>query len=188
MKSSTKKTSVSTQPKVSKREEYEVIIPGISLRQYTYLVDWGREIFPQWHSVSKEKKCSCWMGDKCPSIERVRDWLKNGGERAPDYPLGYFPAVPLTCPTCGSDTSAEPLADSERRGKAWKCSAGMKHYWELVSVAMKTAIEKNDKENNHWLIAPCGDYAGVTIEAHLEKINKAKGWCWNEHVNTEGPA
>ena len=171
-----KKKPVPQPPKVSKREEYETLIPGISLRQYAYLVDWGREIFPQWHSVSKEKKCSCWMRNKCPSVERVRDWLQNGGERAPEYPLSYFPAVPLICPTCGTDVVAEPLADSVRRGKAWSCSVGMKHYWELISVAMKTYIEKNARENNRWLIAPCGDYLGVSIEAHLQTRDKARGW------------
>src|SRR3990167_1167005 len=114
-----KKKPVARLPQISQREEYDALIPEISLRQYAYRVDWGKGIYPQWHTVSKERKCSCGMGDKCPSIERVRDWLKNGGERAPEYPLGYFPAVPLTCPTCGADTVAEPLADSVNRGKAW---------------------------------------------------------------------
>ena len=171
-----KKRPVPTPPKVSGREEYETLIPEISLRQYAYRVDWGKSLFPRWHTVSKERKCSCAFGIDCPSVERVRDWLKNGGERAPDYPPGYFPAVPLICPICSADTVAEPLADSERRGKAWSCSVGMKHYWQLVSVAMKIAIEKNMKDNNHWLIAPCGDYPGVSIEAHLEARNKAKGF------------
>lgn len=61
----------------------------------------------------------------------------------------------------------------------------MKHYWEIVSMALKIAIQRNKESGDRWLIAPCGDFPGVTIEAYLEARDKARGWYYyNDSINT----
>ena len=56
---------------------------------YFYGVDPGYGVQPQHHRVGKDRKCTCSLGVDCPAVQAVADYLKAGGERAPDPPPGY---------------------------------------------------------------------------------------------------
>ena len=51
---------------------------------YTYLVDFGQSTQPRFHTVNKQRSCSCSLKETCPAIEAVAEYLRNGGQRAPD--------------------------------------------------------------------------------------------------------
>jgi hypothetical protein len=51
---------------------------------YTYLVDFGPSTQPRFHTVNKQRSCSCPLKETCPAIEAVAEYLRNGGQRAPD--------------------------------------------------------------------------------------------------------
>ena len=91
---------------------------------YTYLVDFGPSTQPRFHTVNKQRSCSCPLRETCPAIEAVAEYLRNGGQRSPD------PMPP--CPICG----AEVVRDRKWDGKytkelGWRCTAGgLRHFLE----------------------------------------------------------
>ena len=68
----------------------------VRVRGSAYLVDFGPSTRPRFHTVSKQRQCSCELGADCPAVEAVAEYLCNGGQRAPD-------PMPL-CPICGAET------------------------------------------------------------------------------------
>jgi hypothetical protein len=103
---------------------------------YTYLVDFGPSIQPRFHTVNKQRICSCPLKETCPAIEAVAEYLRNGGQRAPDP----MPA----CPICGAET----VRDKELDGKytkelGWCCTAGgVRHFLEAKAERIKKAIRQ----------------------------------------------
>lgn len=51
---------------------------------YIYLVDFGPLTQPRFHIVNKRRRCSCPWKETCPAVEAVAEYLRNGGQRAPD--------------------------------------------------------------------------------------------------------
>lgn len=96
----------------------------VRISGYFYLVDVGPSFIPQAHSINKSRRCSCTLGVDCPAIPVVMKYLKDGGERSPDVPQGYYAEVPEVCPICGAKTFAEPKLCRTWRGEGWICAVG----------------------------------------------------------------
>jgi len=101
---------------------------------YTYLVDFGLPTKPRFHTVNKQRRCSCELGEDCPAIEAVAEYLRNGGQRAPD-PMA-------ACPVCGAET----VLDRHWNGKytkelGWRCTAGgISHFLQAKAEKIKQAL------------------------------------------------
>ena len=112
-------------------------LPLVAVIQWAYRVDFGPGVRPQYHTVSKLKRCHCTLGADCPAVIAVSEYLKIGGERAPDPPFDVWPWVPDPCPICGSPAGAEASLDSARHGLGWQCaSTGSWCYWAARTVPL----------------------------------------------------
>jgi hypothetical protein len=110
---------------------------------YFYEVDFGPN-HPNVHRVGKNRRCTCPAGVTCPAVTAVVAYLKSGGERAPDPPLGYYPVAPMTCPICGTDAVYDRSLGSKQRGAGWRCNqAGSRHYWEDQVHALREKMAEN---------------------------------------------
>lgn len=132
-----------------------------------YLVDLGQSGRFRHHWVSKDKTCSCGVGN-CEAIEVVRRYLRAGGRRAPD--TGETPR----CPICGGRSYRDPTWDGRHtRTLGWRCEkGGLSHFLE----ARAEKIRKQQAENP-WLIPPVAGYPGVRRDELLtwvecEAINR----------------
>ena len=103
---------------------------------YTYLVDFGPSIQPRFHTVNKQRSCSCPFKETCPSIEAVAEYLHNGGQRAPD------PMPP--CPICGAETVRDRKWDGKyTKELGWRCTAGgLRHFLEAKAERIKEALRR----------------------------------------------
>jgi hypothetical protein len=103
---------------------------------YRYMVAFGPAVRPRVHLVDKQRSCSCPLKETCPAIDAVAEYLRNGGERAPD-PL---PA----CPICGAETLRDPLWDSHYTGEpGWRCTVGgLAHHLQARSEAIKATLRR----------------------------------------------
>jgi hypothetical protein len=102
----------------------------VSVSGYFYAVDFGADVRPRHHYVGKDRRCTCGLGADCPAVLAVVDYLRAGGERAPDVPSGFYPVAPQACPICGAGTYYVPELNSKRRGAGWACAkGGESHYW-----------------------------------------------------------
>ena len=121
----------------------------ISIVGCEYLVDFGQDVKPRFHRVNKEKHCSCGVCS-CPAVDAVRDYLLEGGQRAPD------PLAP--CPICGAKVNRDPLWDGRYTHElGWRCSqGGLAHFLQQKF----NRIRKNWEENPY-LIPPAPGYPGV---------------------------
>jgi hypothetical protein len=140
----------------------------VTIAGYFYRVDFcnGDEIkgslHKSIHRVSKEKCCSCYRGVDCPAVKAVAAYLKEGGERAPDPPPGFFPVAPSACPICGKDTIYDPPLDSREGGAGWRCiAAGSRHYWEA-----HVSVLKQNFAANPWHFPPVVIREGVRVLAY----------------------
>jgi hypothetical protein len=121
----------------------------VVVNQYGYTVDFGPTVKPRLHIVSKDKTCSC-KGADCPSIAAVSDYLRKGGERAPEPPVGFMVAAPETCPICNASAYFNPKMSSKYRGAGWGCSkTGTRHYF-----AWRTELTRADLAANPWRFPP----------------------------------
>jgi len=121
-------------------QEAEIDLAGrptrIRVIGYTYLVDFGPSTQPRFHTVNKQRSCSCPLKETCPAIEAVAEYLRNGGQRAPD------PMPP--CPICG----AEVVRDRKWDGKytkelCWRCTiGGLRHFLEAKAERIKEALRR----------------------------------------------
>jgi len=98
---------------------------------YTYLVDFGPSTQPRFHTVNKQRICSCPLKETCPAIEAVAEYLRNGGQRAPD------PMPP--CPICGAETIRDRKWDGKyTRELGWRCSTGgLRHFLEAKAERIR---------------------------------------------------
>ena|SRR5690554_4015694 len=103
---------------------------------YTYLVDFGPSTQPRFHTVNKQRSCSCELGAGCPAIEAVAEYLRNGGQRAPD------PMPP--CPICGAETIRDRKWDGKyTKELGWRCTAGgLRHFLEAKAERIKEALRQ----------------------------------------------
>jgi hypothetical protein len=142
------------------RQDARVTVIG-----YFYAVDFGYGVRPQQHRVGKDKRCTCPLGADCPAILAVTDYLRAGGERAPDPPPGYFPIAPAACPICGAETYCAPGLNSKRRGAGWACVKGGKsHYWQAHVDVLRRLLAKNP-----WLFPPVFSLDGRVLYPGLRR-------------------
>jgi hypothetical protein len=165
----------------------------VTIAEHAYRVDWGQGVRPRFHYVTKRKTCGCSLGQVCPSVLRVREYLEAGGERAPDYPDDYWPIVPEQCLICGSPCEAHPPLNFDAHGLGWKCqSGGTLHYWKArLLPILRAQQEQNGRPR--WVIPPAvspnGDvlYPGVTSVdvrvAHQQAQETNRRW----HVEGYSP-
>lgn len=156
--------------------------PDVLVDGYGYRVDYGPNVTPQIHLVTKLKKCQCYLGTECPAVAAVAEYLKAGGQRAPDPAFDFWPWVPKACPICGAH--AEPdstLPITKEHGHGWKCTqSGSLCYWAARTVPLYVAL----KLRTH-IIPPVRDdgqpYQPIVTpqeyEAALaEGVQKAREW------------
>src|SRR3989304_5617000 len=162
-----KSTKVRARPVVSMsvaEAMKQKIIPEVFVYGYAYTVDWGENVSPRTHHVSKSRICDCQMGDKCQSVESVKNHLQTGGRRAPDYPDDLWAEIPNKCSICGEACEAYPPLDFKEHGVGWKClKGGTLHYWQTRARSFQQ-IPKSP-----WLFRPvlrdrATIYPGVSLE------------------------
>lgn len=155
----------------------------VTISGYFYLVNFGPEVQPQFHHVGKDKRCTCQLGADCPAVNTVADYLRKGGERAPNPPAGYFPVVPLVCPVCGGETFYVASLNSKRRGAGWACQQGSEaHYWLACITLLREAVE-----NNPWIYPPAFAPDGRMLYPGLKRneiITQSQPW--SDGYNPEG--
>jgi hypothetical protein len=118
--------------------QHDLSSPTTNIRVvgYTYLVDFGPTTQPRFHTVDKQRRCSCELSESCPAIEAVAEYLRNGGKRA----LDPMPA----CPICGAAT----IRDRHWNGKytkelGWRCTAGgISHFLQAKAERIKQALRR----------------------------------------------
>ena len=103
----------------------------VSTEGYFYRVDFGPEVSPRIHIVDCGQRCTCGLGESCPAVLAVIEYLAAGGEPPPEPPRGYYPVAPIQCPICGAVAVFDLKLSSRVRGAGWRCSqSGSAHYWE----------------------------------------------------------
>lgn len=133
----------------------------VRLSGYFYAVDLGPDVQPRNHYVGKNRRCSCQLGPDCPAVSVVATYLRNGGERTPDPPHGFYPEAPERCPVCGVPAYFEPMLSNKRHGAGWGCSKeGEKHYWRDRTRILREALAANP-----WRFPPVVIRAGQQINA-----------------------
>jgi hypothetical protein len=108
---------------------------------YTYLVDLGPSVQPRFHTVNKQRRCSCTLKEACPAIEAVAEYLCNGGKRAPD------PMPP--CPICGAETVCDRSWNGKYTGQlGWRCTqGGLSHFLQAKALRIIQAQRARDAAN-----------------------------------------
>jgi hypothetical protein len=103
---------------------------------YTYLVDFGPSTQPRFHTVNKQRSCSCPLKVTCPAIEAVTEYLHLGGQRAPD-------PMP-SCPIWGAETVRDRKWDGKyTKELGWRCTAGgLRHFLEAKAERIKEALRR----------------------------------------------
>ena len=134
----------------TKAEQINLEDPArVSIAGCKYLVDFGQGCKPRYHRVNKEKHCSC-GSPSCPAIEAVRQYLLQGGRRAPD------PLPP--CPICGAKVRRDPAWDGKYTHElGWRCTeGGLAHF-----LQQKLERIRKNWETNPYLLPPAPGYPGV---------------------------
>jgi len=125
-------------------------IPKVQVSGYFYTVDLGEGVSPRQHYIESSGCCTCYLGDQCPAVEMVQEYLTNGGDPAPEPPAGYYPAAPVKCPICGAQTVYDKSLSSKKRGAGWRCAeSGSAHYWQKMGRVLQEKFAANP-----WLFPP----------------------------------
>lgn len=128
--------------------------------RYAYRVDFGPQVSPRVHFVSKDKTCSC-LDLNCPSIEAVRQYVAGGGERAPEVPFYYMPVAPKACPICAQPAFFYAGLSTRAHGAGWICREnGERHYWKW-----RTELLKRFADENPWRFPPVVVRQGQQLNA-----------------------
>jgi len=102
----------------------------VTIEGYFYRVDFGPEVSPRFHAVDRDQRCSCPLGESCPAVLAVIEYLEAGGESPPEPPVGYYPVAPVRCPICSAAAVFDLKLSSRVRGAGWRClQGGATHYW-----------------------------------------------------------
>ncbi len=133
----------------------------VTISGCAYLVDLGPGASPRFHHVSKEKRCACGQAD-CKAVGIVREYLLNGGARAPD------PLPP--CPICGAKVVRDPVWDGPyTRELGWRCTqGGIGHF-----IQQKLARIRKNWEAHPYLIPPVAEYPGLRRDEILTTADLA---------------
>jgi hypothetical protein len=103
----------------------------VSIEGYFSRVDFGVEVRPLSHHVDHNQRCTCTLGESCPAVLAVIEYLAAGGAPPPEPPKGYYPVAPAHCPICGAAAFFDLKLSSHVRGAGWRCqNGGSAHYWE----------------------------------------------------------
>jgi hypothetical protein len=155
---------------------------AVSVTGYFYSVDFGPETRPRYHHVGKDRKCTCGLGAECPAVKAVVEYLRSGGERAPDAPSGFFPVAPQACPICGAETYYVPSLNSRRRGAGWACAKGGEtHYWLAHAETLRKALAENP-----WLFPPVYAADGQVLYPGLKRDEiQIESGPWPEGYNPD---
>lgn len=124
----------------------------VSIDGYLYRVDFGPEVSPRSHRVDRDQRCACSLGESCPAVLAVIEYLAEGGEPPPEPPRGFYPVTPACCPICGAEAFFDLKLSSRVRGAGWRCSrAGSMHYWEDRAriLSQKFARKNNEGTSEH---------------------------------------
>ena len=97
-----------------------------------YLVDLGARHAPRFHTIQKDKTCSCGV-PRCRAVLAVDGYLRGGGQRASDWSVKDPPSGGH-CPICGALTTGS--------GEKWVCTADRTHYWLYRSQRLRAARER----------------------------------------------
>lgn len=126
-----------TQNRIS-QHDLSSLLARIRVIGYTYLVDFGPSTQPRFHTVNKQRSCSCPLKETCPAIEAVAEYLRDGGQRAPD------PMLP--CPIWGAETVRDRKWDGKyTKELGWRCSAGgLRHFLEAKAERIKRLQEQSE--------------------------------------------
>ena len=147
--------------------------------QWAYRVDFGPGVRPQYHTVSKLKRCHCNLGPDCPAVLAVAEYLKVGGERAADPPFDFWPWVPDPCPICGAQAEAEPDLNSPQHGLGWRCAcSGGWCYWAARTIPLMAFFITGAAQ-----AAPGAAPNGAALESALARMRS-----WLPQPNTAKPA
>jgi hypothetical protein len=102
----------------------------VTIEGYFYRADFGPEVSPRFHAVDCDQRCTCPLGESCPAVLAVIEYLAAGGEPPPEPPQGYYPVAPAYCPICGAAAFFYLKLSSRVRGAGWRCTqSGSAHYW-----------------------------------------------------------
>ena len=100
-----------------------------------YLVDLGLHYALRFHTVKKDKTCSCGLV-RCNAVKAVEAYLKGGGQRAPDHIQSG--TVPDGCPICAAPVTV--------RDRLWACTRDATHY-HLFRVQRLRALGEHYRQN-----------------------------------------
>lgn len=175
--------ALATKPKASTTPFSFDTAPIVTVVQHAYRVDWGENVRPRWHTVSKLKHCQCALGKDCPSVSAVADYLTNGGQRAPEYADDFWPSVPAQCPVCGRACVAYPAFNFRTHGVGWTCvTGGTLHYWEARARPIQKALAARAGQP-HWVIPPVRVKDGKTIHPGIGLVDvettQAAAWLYH---------
>lgn len=111
----------------------------------TYLVDLGPRYSLRFHTVRKDKTCSCGIA-RCQAVSAVEAYLKGGGQRASEQSLGSQQPPP-SCPICGASIAVE--------GTGWRCTADRSHYHLYRTQCLRARREDHlvhlsEDERHYW--------------------------------------
>jgi len=99
----------------------------VTVRGYFYVVDFGPDVKPRFHSVFSDGRCQCGKGKNCPAVAAVKTYRKSGGQKADRPPVGYYATLPDKCPVCGCAVF-ETGRVNNIRGIEWGCRKDKTHY------------------------------------------------------------
>jgi hypothetical protein len=147
-------------------------------------VDFGLSVRPRVHRVGKNAQCTCSLGRHCPAVAVVRNYLADGGQRAPTPPPGYYPVAPAACPVCGAEVLVDQRLSNKRRGVGWRCkAAGSLHYWQQHVQVLRELVTAQP-----WIFPPVYDQAGNLLYPGLRRedlISPNQKLNWPEGFNPQ---
>lgn len=128
----TRQTSKFNGPRSVERTSCASSSAMVMVNGSAYLVDLGAHHMLRFHTVRKDKTCSCGMS-RCNAVKAVEAYLKGGGQRVADTNSHLLPA---SCPICGAPIKVQ--------GAGWNCTHDRTHYWLYRTQRLRAARE-------HWI-------------------------------------
>ncbi len=97
-------------------------------------MDFGPSVKPRDRLVDKQRRCSCELGALLQAIEAVAEYLRSGGQRAPD------PMPP--CLICGVEIVCDRMWDGKyTKELGWHCTAGcLTHFLQAKAERIREAL------------------------------------------------
>ena len=133
----------------------------------------------QTYQVDKQKRCTCGCTGQrpCRHIRAVSDYLRNGGQRAPEKrpassvhktPRSSPPtASPVTCPVC--DTPVE-----QQTHRHWRCPKDPSHYFQWRGEQNGGAVRKFFTQSHPNKVGAFYGMGSEERNAFLEKVARRR--------------